>query len=480
MLQVWTFALGVTITHAFDSDPCTLPDARPAPVNRTFVSPVIDETISTLRPRFVDSNLGTLFSNTLPNSLDTTILHHSNESYMEDSFVITGDIPAMWLRDSTNQFWPYLRFVANDTGLQQLFRGLIRRQTANVLRQPYANAFQINGSVAGPHKDDSVYPRGSNSNWTFEMKWEADSLSNTLRLASAYYNATGDTSPFDDSWYASVLLIVQVFKDQQRGSVEEDDTFGIKYAFQRNTDEPSDSLEHGRGPPANSGTGLIKCGFRGSDDALLLPFNIPENAFASTALMSVASLLRILNYIDTADDAEALSNQIRSGIYSYGVISNHSVIGKPVFAYEVDGYGNQIFMDDANIPGLLSMPYYNFVDENDPLYLNTRAALFSNKSNPYWISGSAGEGIGGPHNGWPWVWPMSITTRAYTSTSDIEIAEQVQMLVNSSACTGFIHESFNKSSVKNYTRPWFAWANSQFADLILKIIEERPHLILKN
>lgn len=472
--------MGVTITHAFDSDPCTLPDARPAPVNRTFVSPVIDETISTLRPRFVDSNLGTLFSNTLPNSLDTTILHHSNESYMEDSFVITGDIPAMWLRDSTNQFWPYLRFVANDTGLQQLFRGLIRRQTANVLRQPYANAFQINGSVAGPHKDDSVYPRGSNSNWTFEMKWEADSLSNTLRLASAYYNATGDTSPFDDSWYASVLLIVQVFKDQQRGSVEEDDTFGIKYAFQRNTDEPSDSLEHGRGPPANSGTGLIKCGFRGSDDALLLPFNIPENAFASTALMSVASLLRILNYIDTADDAEALSNQIRSGIYSYGVISNHSVIGKPVFAYEVDGYGNQIFMDDANIPGLLSMPYYNFVDENDPLYLNTRAALFSNKSNPYWISGSAGEGIGGPHNGWPWVWPMSITTRAYTSTSDIEIAEQVQMLVNSSACTGFIHESFNKSSVKNYTRPWFAWANSQFADLILKIIEERPHLILKN
>ena len=477
---MWTFALGVTLTHAFDSDPCTLPDARPAPVNRTFVSPVIDETISTLRPRFVDSNLGTLFSNTLPNSLDTTILHHSNESYMEDSFVITGDIPAMWLRDSTNQFWPYLRFVANDTGLQQLFRGLIRRQTANVLRQPYANAFQINGSVAGPHKDDSVYPRGSNSNWTFEMKWEADSLSNTLRLASAYYNATGDTSPFDDSWYASVLLIVQVFKDQQRGSVEEDDTFGIKYAFKRNTDEPSDSLEHGRGPPANSGTGLIKCGFRGSDDALLLPFNIPENAFASTALMSVASLLRILNYIDTADDAEALSNQIRSGIYSYGVISNHSVIGKPVFAYEVDGYGNQIFMDDANIPGLLSMPYYNFVDENDPLYLNTRAALFSNKSNPYWISGSAGEGIGGPHNGWPWVWPMSISTRAYTSTSDIEIAEQVQMLVNSSACTGFIHESFDKSSVMNYTRPWFAWANSQFADLILKIIEERPHLILKN
>jgi len=462
------------------TDPCTLPDARPALINRTFTSPVIDAAISALRPRFLDPNLGTLFSNTLPNSLDTTILHHSNESFMEDSFVITGDIPAMWLRDSTNQFWPYLRFVGNDTGLQQLFIGLIRRQTANVLRQPYANAFQINGSEYGPHRDDYVFPIGSNTNWTFEMKWEADSLSNTLRLASAYYNATKDTSPFDDTWYASVLLIIQVFKDQQRGSVEEDDIYGIKYAFQRNTAEPSDSLEHGRGAPANSGTGLIKCGFRGSDDALLLPFNIPENAFAASALTSIASLLRTLNYIDTADDAEALSNQIRTGIYNFGIISNHSVTGKAVFAYEVDGYGNQIFMDDANIPGLLSMPYYDFVDVNDPLYLNTRAAIMSNRSNPYWISGKAGSGVGGPHNGAPWVWPMSITTRAYTSTSDDEISDQLQLLVNSSACTGFIHESFNKSNVMNYTRPWFAWANSQFADLVLKLAEERPHLIFKS
>jgi uncharacterized protein len=474
--------LGLTfifsLTKAIDS--CTLPDARPASINRTFISSSIDAAIESLRPRFIDPNMGTLFSNSLPNSLDTTILHHSNESFQEDSFVITGDIPAMWLRDSTNQFWPYLRFVANDTSLQSLFRGLIRRQTANVLKQPYANAFQINGSIAGPHKDDNVYPKGSNTNWTFELKWEADSLSNTLRLASAYYNATGDTSSFDDSWYASVLVIIQVFKDQQRGSVEEDDVFGIKYAFQRNTDEPSDSLEHGRGAPANSGTGLIKCGFRGSDDALLLPFNIPENAFAASALTSIASLLTVLQYTDTATDAIELSSQIRAGIYKYGVIANHSITGKSVFAYEIDGFGNQIFMDDANIPGLLSMPYYNFIDVNDPLYLNTRAALMSNKSNPYWISGSAGEGIGGPHNGWPWIWPMAITTRAYTSTSDAEIATQLEMLVNSSACTGFIHESFNKNNVTIFTRPWFAWANSQFADLVLKVIDERPHLILKS
>jgi len=430
-----------------------------------------------LRPRFADPNLGTLFANTLPNSLDTTVYLHTTAP-AEDTFIITGDIPAMWLRDSTNQVWPYLRLVKGDAALAALFRGLIHRQAANVLRAPYANAFQINGTKGSPNHGDSVFPKGANSNFTWEYKWESDSLSNVLRLASGYYNATGDLSAFDADWLAAVRLIFATFADQMRGSVEEDDGPGITYGFQRVTAEPSDSLEHSRGPPAQSGTGLIKCGFRGSDDALLLPFNIGENAFAASALTAISSLLNALGYAADAATATVMSNSIRAGIAAHGTFV-HPITKATVYAYEIDGFGSHVFMDDANIPGLLSMPYYDFLASTDPLYLATRAALLSNLSNPYWITGTAGEGIGGPHNGWPFIWPMAISTRAWTSVDDDEIRAQLSMLLNSSVCTGFIHESFTKNNATIFTRPWFAWANSQFADVILKVADERPHLIFK-
>lgn len=359
--------------------------------------------------------------------------------------------------------------------------GVIRRQTRSVLIDPYANAFQQSVLAGqGPHADDETY-KAAYAGTTisamtpdiFERKYELDSLANTLRLASAYYNATGDVSPFDTLWVQGVQTILDVMVTQQQDTAQEDDNGGPAYTFQRTTDEPSDSLEHGRGSPAKY-TGLIKSGFRGSDDALMLPYNIPENAFAAVSLRAVASLLTAVNQPAVAAQALSIASQVEAAIASVGIFT-HPVAGR-MYAYELDGFGNYYTMDDANIPGLLSMPYYGFVSSNDSLYLNTRSTVLS-AVNPYFYNGTAAAGIGGPHNGPYFVWPMALISQAWTSNSDTEIASLLSTLVQSTACTGLIHESFDRNSFFSFTRPWFAWVNSYFADLILKIADERPYLI---
>jgi len=322
---------------------------------RKFNSAAVEEKINSLLPRFASQNLATLFSNTLPNTLDTTVFFHSQGSpptLQPDTFIVTGDIEAMWQRDSTNQVWPYLPFLQSDTALRSLVAGLIQRQASNILWQPYANAYQIDNSKAGPHSSDVSIPKGAASaNRTFEYKWELDSLANCLRLSAAYFAYTGDKSPYDASWLASVQIILSTMREQQKGSEEEDIGGGPAYGFQRNTQEPSDSLEHMRGPVAKR-TGMIKCAFRGSDDALVLPFNIPENAFAAVALENATSLLRILGHATEADEAAQLAEEIRTGILQFGIML-HPLTKTRVFAYEVDGFGSQYFMDDANIPCVL-------------------------------------------------------------------------------------------------------------------------------
>jgi meiotically up-regulated gene 157 (Mug157) protein len=464
---------------------CTMPNMRPPTYQRTFVSPAVDAAIAALQPRFKDPNLGQLFANTLPNVLDSTVYRHVPPSGNSsgDSFLITGDIPASWLRDSTNQVLPYLPYLKNDTALRGLVAGVIARHASSILIDPYANAFQVDSTAGqGPHSDDST-TRPAYAGTTidamtpaiFERKWELDSLANPLRLAALYYNATGgDTTPYTPQWLASVNLILDTMEAQRLDTEEEDDNGGPPYVFQRTTSEPSDSLEHGRGPVAR-GTGLIKCGFRGSDDAVTLPFNIPENAFASVALRNVAGLLRSLNQPAVALRADTLAAEVENAIQAHGVY-NHPTAGT-VYAFEVDGFGNTYFMDDANIPSLLAMPYYGFTDVSDPLYQSTRAAVLS-QANPYFMCGTTGCGIGGPHNGYYWIWPMAQVARAWTAADDGELMYVLDLLVNSSACTGLIHESYDRNGFGSYTRPWFAWANGLFASLVQKIIDEKPYLIL--
>jgi meiotically up-regulated gene 157 (Mug157) protein len=294
---------------------CTLPNMRPPPSQRTFVSAAVDALIEQVAAKIADPNLAMLFSNALPNALDTTVFSAS----ANDTFIITGDIEAMWLRDSTNQVWPYIPFAKQDPALSTLLEGLVARHARSILLDPFANAFQydtIHG--AGPHSDDSTnrpsFAGGSVSAMTnaiFERKYETDSLANFLRLSAAVWNSTGNSAPFVTApWQAAVESVLQVMTDQQLDTEEEDALGGPAYTFQRQTGEPTDTLEHGRGHPAKH-TGCIKSAFRGSDDALTFPYSIPENAFAVTALRMVSPLLSAVGRQDLASAALLLAAQVR-------------------------------------------------------------------------------------------------------------------------------------------------------------------------
>jgi meiotically up-regulated gene 157 (Mug157) protein len=219
--------------------------------------------------------------------------------------------------------------------------------------------------------------------------------------------------------------------------------------------------------------GLIASGFRPSDDACTFPFLIPANLFAVTSLRQLSAIAsEALKNPALASDAEALASEVESALRQYGVATTPD---GPIWAYEVDGFGSQSLMDDANVPSLLSLPYLQ--SSPDPaLYARTRSFIWSER-NPWFFRGKAGEGIGGPHTGPDSIWPMSQIMFALTSTSDEEIRGTIQTLKKASAGTGFMHESYAKDDASRYTRSWFAWANTLFGELIATVAHRRPELL---
>lgn len=219
-----------------------------------------------------------------------------------------------------------------------------------------------------------------------------------------------------------------------------------------------------------SGCGLIVSSFRPSDDATTFQYLIPSNFFAVTSLRKAAEILNDVNHkTDLAEKCSALADEVEAALKKHATY-NHPEFGT-IYAFEVDGFGNKHLMDDANVPSLIAMPYLGDMDVNDPVYQNTRRFVWS-KNNPYFFKGTAGEGIGGPHVGYDMAWPMSIMMKAFTSTDDNEIKNCLTMLLDTDAGTGFMHESFNVNDPADFTREWFAWQNTLFGELILKLIDE--------
>ena len=381
-----------------------------------------------------------------------------------DTFVITGDIEAMWLRDSTAQIWPYLPLTPEDTELRGLIRGVIHRQTRCILIDPYANAFNKEPGES-PWADDLTEMKPE----LHERKWEIDSLCYPVRLAYSYWKTTGDTLPFDAEWREAMGRVLETFRRQQR---KEDRG---PYKFQRVTGWQTDTVAGaGYGNPIRP-VGLIVSIFRPSDDATTFPFLIPSNHFAVVSLLQLAEMVReIRDGTGFSAECEALAAEVREALFAHAVVS-HPVHGE-VWAYEIDGFGNRHHMDDANIPSLLSLPYLGACPPDDPLYRRTRAFVLS-LDNPYYFSGEAGEGVGGPHVGLEMIWPLGITMRALTSTDDSEIAHCLRMLKETHGGTGLMHESFHQDDPTRFTREWFAWANTLFGELILKVHRERPQLL---
>ena len=440
------------------------PTVRVAPGQRKFRSEAVEKTIAMVKNGISNPEMGWLFENGFPNTLDTTVTHTMTDG-KPDTYVITGDIDAMWLRDSTAQVWPYLPLMAQDKPLQQLVAGVIARQARCIRFDPYANAFYKDTDKVGEWKDDQTDMKPG----LHERKWEIDSLCYPIRLAYFYWKRTNDATPFDANWQEAMRLVVQTFHEQQRK------TGKGPYKFERRTAWATDGVPlGGYGYPAKP-NGLICSMFRPSDDATIYPYLIPANFFAVTSLRQLTELLTALKVnAPLAAAARSLANEVESALKQHAV-TTHPHYGK-VYAYEVNGYGSYNLMDDANVPSLLAMPYLGAIPVSDPIYQNTRKMLLS-EDNPFFFSGTAGEGIGGPHVGVDMIWPLSIIIRGMTSSNDAEIRQCLKTLQMANAGTGFMHESFHKNDVKKFTRSWFAWTNTIFGEFVLKTFNERRRLL---
>jgi meiotically up-regulated gene 157 (Mug157) protein len=465
VLCVWGLTGGVKMTRGMSVQ-------RPSPAERTFTSVGIDLLILDIAPKLKDPDLAVLFTNCLPNALDTTV--YAFDATGEDSFLVTGDIKAMWLRDSTNQVLPYLPYIAEDAHLASLVKGLIRRQATSVLIDPYANAFNYNASGEGSQSDIRTPPMTAS---VFEGKYELDSLAAFLKLSYYYWVYSEDTSPFDDTWMQAVNLSYSVIEQQMSGIKDQLDD--PPYLFQRETTRATDTLmQDGLGVPGRR-NGLSRSFFRPSDDATTFPFHIPANAMTATELRHVASLLEAV-LEDQPERKTELASLARSLALAGSSMARQlwslaDQLG--LFAYEVDGYASQYLMDDANIPSLLSLPYLGFTTLQDPLYLRTREFVLSG-NNPFFFSGTY-AGVGSPHTGQEYVWPMSIMMRALTTRNLTEISDCIEELKASSADTGFMHESFYVDDPTRFTRSWFAWANSLFGEMVLHLVYEYPEFMLQ-
>lgn len=436
----------------------TLVSRRPAAEDRLFVSEAVEAKIAEVSSLLTDPYLRWMFVNCFPNTLDTTV-HFDEKSGR--TYVYTGDIPAMWLRDSGAQVWPYIDLCAGDEHLRKMLAGVILQQWDLINIDRYANAFNHGPTGKGSVSDVTGTPQ---SPWVFERKWEVDSHCYPVRLAYHYWKVTEDSSVFGDEWLSAIRNILLTFTEQQRKDGDG------PYYFLRVTDRQLDTKDRvGLGNPVRP-VGLIASAFRPSDDATQFEFLVPSNLFAVMILREAAEILTEVNgETALAAQCSALADEVWDALQKHAIV-HHPVHGD-IYAYEVDGFGNYYLMDDANVPSLLSMAYLGALPADDPVYLNTRSFVWS-EDNPYFWKGTAAEGIGGPHIGTEVIWPMSIMMKAFTSTDPEEIRWCIRTLMSTDAGTGFIHESFDRNDATRFTREWFAWQNTLFGELILKLVAD--------
>lgn len=443
----------------------TGPGSHGRPQAPRFVSTAVETEIARVAAGIADPKLRDTFIRCYPNTLDTTVFFQGTGG-VADTFVITGDIHAMWLRDSTAQVWPYLRFLREDTHLARMIAGLVRRQTACIALDPYANAFND-----GPGRSEWQRDNTEMKPELHERKWELDSLCYAIRLAHGYWQATRDCCPYDAFWLQTMRLLVTTLQQQQRK------TGTGPYRFTRTTAWQSDTLPcNGAGNPLRP-VGLIASMFRPSDDACIYPFLVPSNHFAVVSLRQLADMLATLYPADTLiETCHNLADEVSAALHRHAIVT-HPVHGR-IWAFEVDGFGNALMMDDANVPSLLALPYLGATDINDEVYRNTRAFVLSD-DNPWFFRSGDGhlEGVGSPHTLAPRIWPMAIIMRALTSMDETEIHQCLRMLLRSDGGSGLMHESFMPDNPADFTRSWFAWANTLFGELITTLARERPALL---
>jgi meiotically up-regulated gene 157 (Mug157) protein len=463
---------------------------RPSEDCRTFKSQGVEDTLKRMESVIKDPDLYRLFQNAYPNTLDTAIKwrgYAANSTNEELTFIITGDINAMWLRDSSNQMQSYLPLLnasSDPNSIASLYRGTINLQARYLLTSPYCNSFQPPAESGIPPaendsaNDDNVNPPYSNTA-VFECKYELDSLAAFLEVSTNYYEATKDLGFFGKfKWIQAIEAVLRVAEEMKTPTYGDDGTvLQSPYTFTRMTTRATETLANdGIGNPVANGTGLIRSAFRPSDDSTIYQLYIPSNMMFSAYLSSAADIMGKLNTSNSAALAQQmrdLSDSVRKAIESHGTV-NHAKYGK-IYAFEVDGFGSTNIMDDANIPSLLSAPFNTYPVDKE-VYTNTRDLILS-ASNPYFMRGPVINAVGGPHQGPGQAWPMASIVRILTSDDDKEIVEELRQIVSSTAGLGLIHESVNSFDAQKYTRQWFSWANGLFGQMILDLEARKPDIL---
>lgn len=410
-----------------------------------------------INKHFKDTRILDLFVSAFTDTLEKTI-HYNQKGNV---FVLTGDIPAMWLRDSVCQVRPFLYFVKTEEKLKQLILELLNQQYQLIQLDPYANAFNEEPNGAG-HQDDitEMLPE------IWERKYEIDSLCYPIQLAYLLWKNGDETSQFNKEFIQAVKTVIAVWEVEQHHETKS------AYRFQRTHGALSDTLiREGKGSET-AYTGMLWSGFRPSDDACEYGYLIPANLFATYVLGYLKEILPLFYENESAlfERISRLKSEIEAGINKCAIY-RHPVYGE-IYAYEVDGLGNQNLMDDANVPSLLSLPFLHREAGHSAIYKQTRAFLLS-ADNPYYYQGTYAKGIGSPHTPEGFIWPIGLSIQALTSTDRQEKEALLEMLLQTNAGAGMMHESFDPDDPSVFTREWFSWANMMFCEVVLDLIGYR-------
>lgn len=428
--------------------------------NRAFIQSSTEK----IKKEINNQKLAEMYERCMENTLDTTI--KIRESGL--TFILTGDIPAMWLRDSVCQVRPFLIFAKENEEIESMLIGLSKEQVSLVGIDPYANAFNETPNGAGHQADKTeMHPQ------VWERKYEIDSLCYPIQLAYLIWKITGRTEQFDAAFFKMLQTIFAVWEVEQHHETKS------PYRFERMDCVPSDTLKRDGLGTKTAYTGMLWSGFRPSDDACKYGYLIPSNMFAVVVLGYAKEIIETFypSEKETVKQAVTLKNDIQLGIEKFGTY-NHPTFGE-IFAFEVDGLGNQLLMDDANVPSLLSMPIINYLEKESPIYQNTRKFILS-KSNPYYFEGELAKGIGSPHTPAGYIWPIGLAIQGLTASDESEKLAILQMLLETDAGTGLMHESFHPDHPEDFTREWFSWANMMFCELVLNVAGFRMANVLKN
>ncbi|KAF8351307.1 Six-hairpin glycosidase-like protein [Amanita rubescens] len=465
--------------------PLRLPYMRPAPACRTFNSTAVEKVIADMKLLIRDPDLARLFENTFPNTLDTTVKYFNATENL--AFIITGvrGSRAQWLRDTANQFAHYHSLLAMDPELATLVKAVINNEARYVSAYPYCGAFQPPQESGLPPTHNAwadgvtVNPPVNNQT-VFECKYEIDSLCGFLKLSRSYYTATGDASFMNADWRSAIDQIFRVINEQSQPTFDENFNFISYYNWTGGGGSLSPLVDNmGNGEP-KAYTGLVGTHHRPSDDLTIFAYLTPANAMLNVELDHLADMLDDTKQLyNASQQARQWSKRIHDAIWETTVVDN-------IFAYETNdidprfnaGFGGRYVMDDANVPSLLSLPYLGFLEKSNPAYLATRKLLLSRR-NPYYAAGKSFNGVGGPHIDVLHPWPMSHISAIFGTDDDAEILKSLYLIVNNTQGLGLIHESQSIID-SSYTRSWFAWANSYFAEMILDLALRKPGLILNS